>query len=346
MQEMSLNIPTSGTMPGPSTKSIVAAWPYLKRSFLKLPVTVNVPALLEEYRTIPADSWSSTHWGAHFSSNMLLLRGGKQGSAEDFTTAQVSDHACLEQMPYIRSLIAPDGPFGEVTYAFVFRMRPMGVARPHTDDDPAWKTPFRVHIPITTNNGALLLSEKRSVHFDVGEVWTFDNQATHAVVNGAEVRTHLIMDVQPNPRLAVLLERAEYVRGVDNEEAWQRASLDNPSHSFSYAHAEPLPLAEKRKLNLKPEGFASRVEVRHPFARLMRAPIYVGDIIYSVNDVEVCEVARTALDYVQLRHRAGEVIRLGVLRDGQRQIESVRLYRNIVPDRVRSGLRSLLDMLS
>jgi hypothetical protein len=39
-------------------------------------------------------------------------------------------------------------------------------------------------------------------------------------------------------------------------------------------------------------------------------------------------------------------VSLGVLRDGQRQIESVRLYRNVVPDRVRHGLRQLLDMLS
>ena len=346
MNEMSLNVPASVALPGPSTKSILAAWPYVKRSFLKLPVTVNVPALLEEYRSIPTDAWSSTHWGAHFSSNMLLLRGGQKGTAEDFTTAQVSDHACLEQMPYIRSLIAPDGPFGDITYAFIFRMRPLGVARPHTDDDPAWKTPFRVHIPITTNDGSLLLSEKRAIHFSVGEVWTFDNQATHAVVNGAEVRTHLIMDVQPNPRMAVLLDRAEYVAGIENEEAWQRASLDNPSQSFSYAHAEPLSTIEKRQLGFKTEGFASRVEVRHPFARLMRAPIYVGDIIYSVNGVEVCEVARTALDYVHLRHRAGEEIRLGVLRNGERQIERVRLYRNVVPDRVRQGLRQLLDMMS
>lgn len=346
MNEMSLNVPGSGAAAGPSTKSILAAWPYVKRSFLKLPVTVNVPALLEEYRSIPTDAWSSTHWGEHFSSNMLLLRGGQQGMADDLSAAHVSDHACLEQMPYIRSLIAPDGPFGEVTYAFIFRMRPLGVARPHADDDPALKTPFRVHIPITTNDGSLLLSEKRAVHFSVGEVWTFDNQASHAAVNGEEVRTHLILDVQPNPRMAVLLDRAEYAPGVEDEAAWQRASLDNPSHSFSYAHAEPLSAVEKRQLGFKAEGFASRVEVRHPFARLMRAPIHVGDIIYSVNGVEVCEVARTALDYVHLRHRVGEEVRLGVLRNGERLIERVRLYRNIVPDRVRNGLRQLLDMMS
>src|SRR5215831_978270 len=85
-------------------RAVGDAWPYPKRSFLKLPVTVDVPRLVEEYRSIPADAWSSTHWGAHFSSNMLLLRGGSSGTPEDFTTRQVADQPCLKQLPYIRSL--------------------------------------------------------------------------------------------------------------------------------------------------------------------------------------------------------------------------------------------------
>lgn len=335
----------SAAVSQPMPQDGVAAWPYAKRSFLRLPVEVDVGALSSEYRAIPADAWSTTHWGAHFSANMLLLRGGTKGTADDFTTRDVSDHPCLEQLPYIRSLIAEGGPFGHVTYAFIFRMRPMGVARPHTDDDPAWRTPFRVHVPITSNEGALLLSEKRAIRFPVGEVWTFDNQAVHAVVNGAEVRTHLIIDVQPNPKLAALLEHATYAPGVENIDAWRRASFDNPSQSFSFAHSEPLSVAEKCQLGLKPEGFASRVEVRHPIARLTGVPVHVGDVIFSVNDVEVCEVARTALDYVHLRHRAGEVIRLGVLRGGRRQFERVRLYKNVTPEPLRRGLRWLREAL-
>jgi hypothetical protein len=347
---MSMNHDTAGAIGaahGAAAKPVGKdpAWPHAKRSFLKLPVPVDVPALLAEYRKIPADAWASTHWGAHFSSNMLLLRGGTRGTHEDFTTREVSDHPCLEQLPYIRSLIDPDGPFGEVTYAFIFRMRPRGVARPHTDDDPAWQVPFRVHFPITTNDGAMLLSEKKAIHWAVGEVWTFDNQLKHAVVNGDEVRTHLIMDVQPNPKLGSLLERAEFFPGVENAAAWQRASLDNPSRTFSYGHSEPISAAEKQRLGLNPEGFASRVNVRHLFARLTNTPLYVGDIIYSVNGVEVCEVARTALDYVHLRHRAGEKLRLGLVRDGKRRTESVRLYPNVVPDPVRRGLRWLSETI-
>jgi hypothetical protein len=342
---MSMNAASRVAAVAPNPREIGAPWPYPKRSFLQLCVTVDVPTLLEEYRSIPADAWSSTHWGANFSSNMLLLRGGTAGTPEDFTTRQVSDHGLLDSLPYIRSLIAPEGPFGDITYAFIFRMRPMGVARPHTDDDPAWQVPFRVHIPITTNAGARLLSQKKAIHFPVGEVWTFDNQTQHAVVNGPEVRTHLIMDVQPNPKLAALLEKARYAPGVEDEAAWRRASFDNPSRSFSYAHAEPLSTTEKARLGLDGTGFASRVEVRHLFARIMRAPLRVGDVIYSVNGVEACEVARTALDYIQLRHRAGERLSLGIVRDGRRRTESVRLYKNVVPDPIRRGLRWLSDTL-
>ena len=191
----------------------------------------------------------------------------------------------------------------------------------------------------------MILSEKKAIHWEVGEVWTFDNQTKHAVVNGDEVRTHLIMDVQPNPKLAALLDTAEFFPGVENAGAWQRASLDNPSRTFSYGHSEPISAAEKQSLGLNPEGFASRVNVRHLFARLTRTPLFVGDIIYSVNGVEVCEVARTALDYVHLRHRAGEKIAIGVVRDGKRRTETVRLFQNVVPDPVRRSLRWLSETL-
>jgi hypothetical protein len=322
-----------------------ASFRHSKRSYLKLPVPVDVDALLRDYHSIPKDAWATTHWGAHYSSNMLLLRGGQKGTSEDFTTKDVVDQPCLAGLPYIRSLIAPEGPFGEVTYAFIFRMRPMGIARPHTDDDPSWQVPFRVHVPITTNDGALLMTLKKAIHFNVGEVWTFDNQSKHAVVNGDQVRTHLIFDVQPNPTLAALLDRSEFQPGVENANAWRRAELDNASRSFAYAHSEPISLAEKQQLGLKPDGFAARVLSRHLFAKVTRAPIEVGDVIYSVNGVEVCEVARTALDYVHLRHRAGELLQLGVIRHGKRRTERIRLYKNVVPESLRRGIRRLSEAL-
>ena len=317
---------------------------FVKHSFLKLPVPVDVEALLEDYRSIPSDAWSASHWSKHCSSTMLLLRGGRQGTHEDFTTCDVVDHECLKQLPYISSLIDNDGAFGEITYAFIFRMKPMGVARPHTDDNPAWKTPFRVHVPITTNDEAMLLSEKRGKHFEVGEVWTFDNQAEHAVVNGGTVRAHLIFDVQPNPKLRHLLDNATYDPGTEEHETWRRAALPDAPPVLSFAHAEPLSITEKKALGLRADGFASRITGRRPIARLRRVPVQIGDIVYSVNGVDECEVARTALDYIYLRHNPGDTIRIGVLRDNDKYEESVHLYENVLPESVRRAWWRLSDV--
>src|SRR5687767_3326574 len=114
-----------------------------KRSFLRLHVPIDVQALLAEYRSLPRQAWSTSHWSIHCSCNMLLLRGGATGTAGDFTTDRVEDRPILADLPYIRSLIGANGPFGGTTYAFLFRMKPMGVARPHVDNDAAWQTPFR-----------------------------------------------------------------------------------------------------------------------------------------------------------------------------------------------------------
>ena len=65
--------------------------------------------------------------------------------------------------------------------------------------------PFRIHIPIVTNDGAYLLSEGRAKHLAAGEVWTFDNQSMHAVTNGDAVRAHLIFDVPRRPTECILV---------------------------------------------------------------------------------------------------------------------------------------------
>jgi hypothetical protein len=295
-----------------------------KRSFLKLPVEIDLDRLLADYRSIPAEAWATSRWDTHCSSDMLLLRGGRQGGPEDFTTDDVSDQEILSSLPYFSSLISADGPFGQPSFAFIFRMRPMGVSRAHIDDDPAWKKPFRIHIPITTNPDAVLLSDTNAKHLEPGEVWSFDNQAMHGVVNGDSVRTHLIIDVPRNPKLDALLSQAEWDPGVEDAANWQKTLMPEDAPPLVDALSEPLSVAEKRELDLNPEGFAGRVV---GFAKgvgllrrlgLLRSPASIGDVVYSVNGVEVCEVARTATSYIGVRHKAGDRIVLGLIRDGQR----------------------------
>ena len=171
----------------------------IKRSFLELPVSIDIDSLLAEYRSISDAAWGATHWsGAHCSIDMVLLRGGTSGGPEDFSAKEVANSPLLESLPRFAELVGEEGPFGGCSHAFIFRMRPHGITRIHRDLDPAWYDPFRIHVPLISNPGALMMSAGRSLHFSVGKAWTFDNQDLHAVVNGSETRVHLILDVPGN----------------------------------------------------------------------------------------------------------------------------------------------------
>lgn len=308
-----------------------------KRSFLQLPVPIDVPALLADYRAIPQEAWKVSHWEVHCSSAMVLLRGGKKGTTEDFTTQNIANAPLLSRLPYLSWLVSDEGPFGPPAHAFIFRMKPLGVAQPHIDDDAAWEDPFRIHVPITTNDGALLLAEQRAKHLCVGEVWTFDNQQLHAVTNGDTVRAHLIVDVHPNPRLNALLERARFDPGQPDPAAWQRASL-TPQPTFAPFRSSPLPVEEKLRLGLDPEGFASRITSISAFGRLAWAPVHVGDVLHEVDGVRECAMARTATEYLQLRHQPGDVVTLGLVREGRRVSSRLALVRNVLPTSARRAL--------
>src|SRR6185295_17342262 len=113
----------------------------------------------------------------------LLLRGGDKGDEADFTSQHVRNSPILTKLPYIASLIEPQGPFGGAVYATIFKTKPNGITRIHDDPVDVWRRAIRIHIPIVTNPGALLLAEGRSKHLNPGEAWTFDNQSLHSVVN-------------------------------------------------------------------------------------------------------------------------------------------------------------------
>ena len=308
---------------------------YQKRSFLKLPVSIDVGRLLADYSLIPLLAFSTSHWKTHCSSDMLLLRGGHSGTEGDFCGDESTDSEVLASLEYLRWLLDDSGPFGRATYAFIFRMKPMGVSRPHIDGKSAWVAPFRIHVPITTNDEAFFLSEGRSKHIAVGEAWTFDNQVLHGVVNGNTVRTHLIMDVLPNAKLDALLANAVWDPGLPDPARWEMSKLPDSPPAFLPVQVTPLSPDEKIGLELQPGDFAARVsQVRH-IARLMSCPLKEGDIIVSVDDVTECAVARTALDFVFLRYKPGDKVRLDLIRNRERVTVVQKLSRD------RGWIRSL-----
>lgn len=309
---------------GGSKVSKATSGAFKKRSFLKLPVPIDAARLVAEFNTIPADAWGVSHWDVHCSIDVLLLRGGTKGNPEDFTTRAVESSPILKELPYIASLIADDGPFGGAVYAFIFRTKPNGMTRVHCDDHEAWEQSVRVHFPIVTNDGAFLMAEGKAKHLSVGEVWTFDNQVPHSVVNGDAVRVHMIIDVLPNPKLEALMRNAEFDPGVNDPERW---ALTGGSESSSrqvqpmvFAGGEPLTIKEKKDLGLKEDGFATRVTHIGKKGRLLGVGLRPKDIIVSVNSVGASALSRSALDHIQVQHVSGETVTLKILRDG-REIE-------------------------
>ena len=207
---------------------------YEKTSFRRFSVPFDVDRLRAEFAAIPRECWASSYWGSiHCSVGMLLLRGGSSGTQEDFYSEEVSDHPILEKLPYMQSIVGNAGPFGMAPYAFLFRMQPNGVTRVHKDTMDRWIDMYRIHVPIISNSSAYFIAGERSIHFEPGYAWAFDNQGEHGVVNGVEERVHLIFDVDFNERLARQVDASEILHGEvipENNEKIHDKQFSKPSY--------------------------------------------------------------------------------------------------------------------
>jgi len=95
-----------------------------------------------------------------------------------------------------------------------------------------------------------------------------------------------------------------------------------------YFEDRPISEAEKVKLGLKPNGFASEVKFVAEFAKLMKThELKVGDIVFGVDGVETDEIANTAELFMKIRKTAGDSVTLDVLRDGKRIKMPLKTYR-------------------
>ncbi len=86
-----------------------------------------------------------------------------------------------------------------------------------------------------------------------------------------------------------------------------------------YFRSEPLDRAEKARLGLPPDGFASRVESIDPLAELLGSHhLREGDVVYGVDGETEDDVANTADLFIKLRKQAGSELTLQVLRGSER----------------------------
>lgn len=242
-----------------------------KRSFLRLPASVDTGRLLEDFKSLSPSAWSAARWEVHASTRFVLLRGGVSGQPEDFTTDEPVDGPLLAKLPYLHWLLSPEGPFGKVRYAFLFSLRAGGTTLPHVDKAPVWKDLYRIHIPVVTHDRALLFVDGFAKHFQAGEVWTFDNQAEHGGINQGPERVHLIIDVAPCPKLEALVADAAWDEGRPEPRLWEGLktlrNMGKPKPT-AMRPAAMIPLdADVLKLNF---GFDAEADIKRAVVTVAR----------------------------------------------------------------------------
>jgi hypothetical protein len=95
-----------------------------------------------------------------------------------------------------------------------------------------------------------------------------------------------------------------------------------------YFTSQPLAKEQKRQFKFKPDGFASTITEVDPLgASLKLHRLQKGDVIYAVNDVEASKLTRNVELYIKLTTRAGDSLKLKLLRDGQPMEMTVKTYR-------------------
>lgn len=85
----------------------------------------------------------------------------------------------------------------EIGRVMVVALKSGGRIKPHIDEGDYAKEHTRYHLPLKSEEGNLFICEDEAVHMKVGELWTFNHQKVHEVINDSgSVRIHLIFDVR------------------------------------------------------------------------------------------------------------------------------------------------------
>lgn len=170
--------------------------------------------------------------------------------------------------------------------------------------------------------GAGMKAGDRIAALEGTAVWTFaDLQHAYGKVDRRSKQLKLTVDRAGQPvDLAVALPPRWWFTDVRYRQSSVEPRL--------YFEDKPISEADKAKLGLKPDGFASEVKYISDFAKQVKShELQLGDIIYSVDGVEADELVNTAELYMKIRRNPEESLKLGVIRAGKRIEVPLRTYR-------------------
>ncbi|MHC8392129.1 aspartyl/asparaginyl beta-hydroxylase domain-containing protein [Pseudomonas sp. LB3P93] len=175
--------------------------------FARLPVTVDLPLLLQALAAIDEDAWH-----AHFNSDYYA--GDWSGvalvsAADALTELSPGRGEPLLRAPWLRDLRWQQGlrdlPL-EIVSARLLRLGPGGQIHEHRDYDLGGPdADLRLHIPLLSPPQVDFMLDGQRMPMAAGECWFLDLSRPHRVDNrDTQARVHLVLDCRPG----VWLEQA------------------------------------------------------------------------------------------------------------------------------------------
>lgn len=192
-------------------------------SSAQLPFTFSEDRLIEDYKTCEAFAFSEHYNTADYDGSwkLIALRSmdGATNNVRAFSlTGTYMNTPLLEKCPYFNEII--DQFACEKESIRLLNLSAGSRIHEHTDLDLGYEDGlFRIHVPITTNEGVRFYINKELVTMEVGSCWYGNFNLPHAVENnGDSDRIHLVIDCKRNAWSDTLFEKLGYNFEKENQE--------------------------------------------------------------------------------------------------------------------------------
>lgn len=180
--------------------------------FARLDAEIPLPALRAEADALAAAQWLGhvNHGGYQGDWHVLALRCQRQhvGAHPILQTFSIEDRGQeWEDLPLLKDCPAIGQVLGQLQCPLrsvrLMRLKAGSSIRPHRDHGLGLEHgQARLHVPVYTHPDVRFLVEGQVIPMEAGELWYFNADATHEVVNeGLCDRTHLVIDCIANPWL-------------------------------------------------------------------------------------------------------------------------------------------------
>ncbi|MHC8384390.1 aspartyl/asparaginyl beta-hydroxylase domain-containing protein [Pseudomonas sp. LB3P14] len=171
-----------------------------RAAFSRLPVTADLPLLLQALAAIGEDEWRGHFNSAYYAgdwSGVALI-----SAADALTELAPGRGEPLLRAPWRRDVRWQQGlrdlPV-EIVSARLLRLGPGGQIHEHRDYDLGEPdADLRLHIPLLSPSHVDFLLDGQRMPMAAGECWFLDLSRPHRVDNrGTEARIHLVLDCRP-----------------------------------------------------------------------------------------------------------------------------------------------------